>query len=310
MAGFAALTIYKLDKPEAVTAEGLKQFAFRPVAGEEKAWGWVSIEDLTDTEWQRSVPEKGAFMAFALRVDTRKVSAPVLKLQLKEAFLQEEAKNATEGKKFISRARKKELKELYAAKLMSRVEPVPATADVAIDLDSGLVYVGSTSSSMLARFEEHLERCFGVKLEPWGCPDEPDLASRVMRRLYDSQQSMAFDGQHFTVRMSDSEKVSLAAVGGMVSALSSTAAVQSVDAALAEGLQIVKLHIQLENEAAPEDDISFTWSSTCAFSGLKTPVRDSSGDDDDPDAAFLEKMYLIGRVASVMAELLVQEGQA
>lgn len=306
MAGFAALTVYKMEKPDAVTAEKLGQFAFRPVAGEEKALGWTSIDDLTDTEWQRSVPEKGGFMAFALRVDTRKVPAPVLKLHLEGAFRQEEAKNAADGKAFISRARKKELKELCAAKLMSKAEPVPASADVAVDTSSGLVYVGSTSTSMLEAFEEYFERSFKAKAERlfWADPSE---GCRVLRLIYDSPQSVEFDGLAFTVRMSDSEAVSLAAAGGEASAVNSKAALQSVEAGLAEGLEIVKLHIQMENEGVPEDACTFTLNSEFAFSGLKVPVPARS-DDDDPDAAFLEKMFLISRVVGVMADLLTREG--
>lgn len=183
MAGFTALTIYKIENCDAVTEAKLKQYAFRPVpVGEPKAWGWVNIDDLTDTDWSRSVPEKGEFMGFALRVDTRKVAAPVLKLHLEEAFRQEEAKNATEGKAFISRARKKELKELHTAKLMAKAEPVPASADVAVDMSSGLVYVGSTSKSMLETFEEYFERSFGVKPERlFG--DDPSNGCRVLRLI-------------------------------------------------------------------------------------------------------------------------------
>lgn len=303
MSGFTALTVFKMATPEAVTAEKLKQYAFRPVpSGETRAWGWVNTDDMADTDWSRSVPEKGEFMAFALRVDTRKVAAPVLKLHLEEAFRQEDAKNAAEGKVFISRARKKELKELCAAKLMTRAEPVPASVDVAVDTTSGLVYVGSTSGSLLDIFEEYFERSFKVKAERLFGID-PSEGCRILRLIYDAPQSVNVDGQTFTVRMSDSEAVSLAATGGASGTVSSKAALQSVDAGLADGLRIFKLHIQMEEEGSPENACTFTLNSTCAFSGLKVPVSATSPDD-DPDAAFLEKMYLISRTVKVVTGFL------
>lgn len=303
MAGYNALTVYKIDNPDTVTASKLQQFAFRPVpSGEVKAWGWVNIDNVTDTDWSNSVPEKGEFMAFALRVDTRKVAAPILKLHIEEAFRQEEAKNATEGKAFISRARKKELKELHMARLMSKAEPVPASVDVAVDMSSGLVYVGSTSTSMLATFEEYFERSFGMKPERLFEAD-PSVGCRVLRLIYDSPQSVDVESQKYTVRMSDSETVSLAAVSGESSAVNSKSALESVEAGLAQGLQIVKLHIQVEDEGVPEDASTFTLNSDFAFSGLKVPVPAKS-DDDDPDAAFLERLFLVGRVVKVVAGLL------
>lgn len=115
VAGFAngstALTVFAVDAPEKITVDKLKQYAFTPIdqLPEARGSGGTSFDDMFDTRWERSVPEKGGYLAFALRVDTRKVPAAVLKKHLAEALWDEEDKARSEGRK-VSRGRKKELK--------------------------------------------------------------------------------------------------------------------------------------------------------------------------------------------------------
>ncbi len=324
MSGFAALTVYQLDKAQlsAITADALKKHAFRDAPGEAKSWGWTSIDDLTDTEWLRSVPEKGEFMAFSLRVDTKKVPAPVLKLHLQKALLAEEAKNAKEGKEFVSRARKKELKELHTSKLLSKAEAVPATIDVAIDTATGLMHIGSTSKSALTLLAEHLEKSFKITPDPLASKltnyallgDELHIISDIMEEIYNAPQSVNIDGQQLTVRMSETEAISLVAPevlggalsgasggasGGASSSINSKATPASVEAGLQQGMKITKIQLQTGEEP---DICTFTWNNNFTFSGIKTPAR-KPDPEEDPDAAFLEKMYLTGRIVDVMFKL-------
>lgn len=55
----------------------LKQFAFQDIdeIAEERAWGWVSFEDMLDSEWRSAPPDKGLIWRFALRLDTQTNSA-------------------------------------------------------------------------------------------------------------------------------------------------------------------------------------------------------------------------------------------
>ena len=53
----------------------LRQFAFQDIddIAEERGWGWTSFEDMLDTQWRSAPPEKGAYLAFALRLDARRI---------------------------------------------------------------------------------------------------------------------------------------------------------------------------------------------------------------------------------------------
>lgn len=84
-----------------------------------QADGWVSFDDYLDTTWQAGQPQIGAYIAFSLRVDTRRIPAGVVRKHLVLALKREKAENEKNGKKFISRERRKELKEQVQISLRS-----------------------------------------------------------------------------------------------------------------------------------------------------------------------------------------------
>lgn len=146
----------------------LKQFAFQDIDNnaEERGWGWTCFEDMLDTEWREAPPDKGEYLAFALRLDTRRLSPAVLRKHLMESMKEEEARNKEQGKKFVSRERRNELKEQVKLKLMARTLPIPATFDVAWATSTGMVYVASTQSKLLELFMNHFTLTFDLHIEP------------------------------------------------------------------------------------------------------------------------------------------------
>ncbi|MEG6505928.1 recombination-associated protein RdgC [Nitratidesulfovibrio sp. 1201_IL3209] len=146
----------------------LKQFCFRDIdaTSDERSWGWVCFDDMLDTAWRTAPPEKGGYIAFSLRQDTRRIPAAVLKKHLSLALREEEARNKEQGKKFVSRERKKELKEQTRLRLMSRFLPIPAEFNVLWAIDTGIVYFASTQSKMLDLFSDYFTLTFDLHLEP------------------------------------------------------------------------------------------------------------------------------------------------
>ncbi|WP_035065618.1 recombination-associated protein RdgC [Nitratidesulfovibrio termitidis] len=146
----------------------LKQFCFRDIdnTSDERSWGWVCFDDMLDTAWRTAPPEKGGYIAFSLRQDTRRIPAAVLKKHLSLALREEEARNKEQGKKFISRERKKELKEQTRLRLMSRFLPIPAEFNVLWAIDTGIIYFASTQSKMLDLFSDYFTLTFDLHLEP------------------------------------------------------------------------------------------------------------------------------------------------
>ncbi len=145
----------------------LKQFAFRDIdeIPEERSFGWTSFEDMLDTKWLTAPPEKGAYLAFSLRLDTRRVPAGVLKKHLSLALRSEKERIKEQGKTFISRERKKELKEQVHLRLMSRFLPIPSEFNVIWATDNNTIWFASTQGKMVDMFMEYFTQTFDLHLE-------------------------------------------------------------------------------------------------------------------------------------------------
>jgi len=152
----------------------LKRHAFQDIdalPGELRSFGWTSFEDMLDIEWATAPPEKGAYLTFALRLETRRVPPAVLKKHHALAVREEKRRIAEQGKQFISRERKKELKEQVLLRLMRHFLPIPAIFDVIWATEAGLVYFASTQRKILDMFEDFFIKCFELSLEqltPYG----------------------------------------------------------------------------------------------------------------------------------------------
>lgn len=145
----------------------LKQFAFRDIdeIPEERAWGWVAFEDMLDVEWRSAPPDKGAYLAFAFRLDTRRIPPAVLKKHVQIALREEEQRIREQGKKFIGRDRKLELRDQVRLRLLGRFLPVPAVFDIAWNTDSNVVYLASTQTKLIELFTEYFTLTFDLHLE-------------------------------------------------------------------------------------------------------------------------------------------------
>lgn len=307
MAKNCALTVFKVENPAAVTAEKLKQFAFTPIddlPNEETARGWVNFDDILDLAWEVSVPEKGNFMVFGFRIDTRRVPAPVLKVEYEKALQEEMEKAQAEGKKFVSRERKKELKALIKAKLMAKTPPSPAVVDAALDMTTGQLLVGSTSGRQLEAFAEHFKSSFGQDMKELtfaGLEDRADALKdglameSFLQEIYGHSQDVSWDGHTFNI--AEAGEVTLQKESGET--VSSRNEPGSVAAGLEAGLYIRKMKLTLTDESSMEwnavidQDFRFR---------LQTPSVEKSKDA-DPDAVLLEKLYLIQLAVGALHEL-------
>lgn len=149
-------------------ADKLKEFAFRDIdeTSDERSLGWVSFEDMLDTDWREAPPQKGGYIAFSLRLDTRRVPPAVLKKHTAVAMRAEEARNREQGKKYVSRERKKELREQVELKLRLRTLPIPAEFNVVWNTADNSVYFASTQAKMIEAFQEHFAKTFDLDLDP------------------------------------------------------------------------------------------------------------------------------------------------
>jgi len=146
----------------------LKRFAFVDIDQrmEERSFGWVCFDDLLDAQWLTAGPEKGPYLAFSLRLDTRRVPPSVFKKHWMIALRERQAQMATEGKKFLSKDQKTELREQVRQRLLMRSLPIPAVFDVVWSPRDNRVYLATTNGKVRALFEDLFARTFETELEP------------------------------------------------------------------------------------------------------------------------------------------------
>ena len=145
----------------------LRQYAFQDIDAlpEMQAHGWVCFEDMLDSQWRTAPPQKGAYFVFSLRLDTRRIPAGVVKKHLALALREEKERMQAQGKNFISRERKKELKEQVLLRLRQRFLPVPAEFNVIWNTAKNEVWFASTQNRMIDLFMEFFLQSFEVHLE-------------------------------------------------------------------------------------------------------------------------------------------------
>ncbi len=146
----------------------LKKYAFVDIdhTADERSFGWVAFEDYLDNQWRGAPPEKGHYLAFSLRLDTRRVSPAVLKKHLRLALDQEKEHNQTSGKAYISKDRKKEIAERVKLSLMARAMPIPAIFEAVWNTLEHTVWLCTTNSKVQTLFEDLFTMTFELHLEP------------------------------------------------------------------------------------------------------------------------------------------------
>ena len=146
----------------------LAQDCFQEIddTADENSYGWVSIEDMLDTAWAAGTPFKGEYVAFALRLDTRRIPAAVFKKYYQIGLQEAMAKAKEQGKKFVGREAKRELKENVKLWLLRQTLPVPAVFDVVWNMRTNRILLGSTQNTARTLFEDLFTKSFELHLEP------------------------------------------------------------------------------------------------------------------------------------------------
>jgi DNA recombination-dependent growth factor C len=146
----------------------LKAHAFRDIdtGTDERSFGWTCFEDMLDTSWKGAPPEKGAYLAFGLRLDTRRIAPAVMKKHLTLALEAYKATITEQGRKGITKEEKEEIRDQVRLKLMARSLPVPAVFDVVWNTRTGTILLGSTRDKIQEMFEEIFFHTFGVRVLP------------------------------------------------------------------------------------------------------------------------------------------------
>lgn len=283
------LNVTRYSLGETLTAEFLqgvpdilKRRAFHELdTSQAKGVGWASFADLTDTTFSDSPVEVGSYFVFSLRIDTRRIPAALFKKEVAIALKKENTR-------FISRAKRKDIKAQVKLRLLARTPATPSVFPVIWDHSRGMVYLFAGTYSAQETFETLFGQCFGLfPMLRNQEPDEPDFG-KFMLWLW-------FYGDSTGGRINDNRRIfssSRVTVSSGAAVVAASGCEEEARLGVRTGKTVTSLGVHLEDEHNPD---SMWWeftikNSLSSLHGLKLPKVEK---DDDPDSAFFDRIQMI-----------------
>ena len=290
MSSSTALTICKADSAAGLALDALRQHAFTPdIDADGRRLGWVALGDPLDTDGFELAAVDSRYSGFSFRLDTRKASGAVIRLQLAEAVREEQAS----GKK-VGSQRKKELKEVITAKLTARAEFVPSVIDCIWDAEKGRLLVGSASAKAVQPVLDLFKTTFGIDATPvTPAGDMPRLFTAILR-------GEGYPCKGYTLHPMGSASLAASEQAEEKAAVAVQNSLNAVAQALEEGMAIQKLHLVATSDADPDRQLEFTLDAGLAVSGLKLPKAEKGAEE---DAIFLLNADACTAVADMVETL-------
>ncbi len=339
LSGSVSMTRYRIidDVPPEAFSEAhtkLKSKAFPANEQEVSHYGWCNFDDLLDTEWRLSPPEKGEWLCFGLRYDKRKVPAAALKKELREVINAE----ISEGRR-ITKGRRQELKEIVTLRLLKQAIPVPTMAQVTWNMQTNAVYITTISTKFLELFEDFFVETFGLHLERTTpsvaarteAPDKVEAYESLMTHesigfvqpkqyaedfddalgrefltwlWYRSEQKVPADPSIEAIETSIEISDRITVTGGDVASRFKTTVTGKCDDRLQEarygllyGKLVSKMLVFLDHG---DNSFQVVLTHDGTLCSMKTPKVGKIQADDDPDAAFFVKMSYIDECCSLI----------
>ncbi|MBN1627960.1 MAG: recombination-associated protein RdgC [Deltaproteobacteria bacterium] len=129
----------------------------------DRSTGWVNIMNIFDTEFQQKQFHMYPYLSLSLRADTRKVPSNALKQHCLE---EEHRVKVTENLEYLSKERRREIKEITMSRLLKRAIPRTNTYDMIWNTQTSMLIFGTTSNRICDEFAELFFKTFGLNLSP------------------------------------------------------------------------------------------------------------------------------------------------
>ncbi|WP_319764448.1 recombination-associated protein RdgC [Maridesulfovibrio sp.] len=172
------LTVYRVSPEEQLTLlpktrdyEAIAHASFEDIdelSHIEKSTGTVVFEDYRSTGFGPGNVEFGEYVVFSVRIDERKIPGAALNKQVEDAIDKEMVEAKKEGKNFISRDRKREIKEQVKLRLRAHTVPTPKVADVWWNTKTNLLFLTDKSKGFVEALDDVFRTAFGTRfvIEP------------------------------------------------------------------------------------------------------------------------------------------------
>lgn len=336
--GTVTLTRFHLPDPSVAdfwsfVDESLREGAYRDATERaESSKGFAHWEDLFDASFPFAGCRKAEYIAFQFRWDQRKVPALVIKQYERDAV---QAYRAEHEGKSPPRHERLKMREAIQNHLLERVLPQPSGCEVVWSPAQHRLLVGTASLKMLEAFLEHFERIFKLHPVPlyhaqWAIhgvslpPRLHDVLSGLISlKSPHAMHEGRFLGYEFLtwlwfltesrdggrVTLNENALASIALGERVVLSrqddgkervicTTQAGALDEARTALRQGKMVEEAQWVLssgDNEYTVSLDRDL-WT----VKGLKTPKQLPQSDEEDPDGRFLERMFFIDDVLTIL----------
>lgn len=248
--------------------------------------GWVGLGDLLDTGNFFLAGCDARFAGFSFRMDARRPSSAVVRLQLAEKIREEEARGNRLGSK-----RRRELKEAIVARLTSQAEFVPSLVDCVWDGDKGRLFVLASSDKLLERILGYFTASFAAQV----ARIEPDVELSDKFAAIQNNNGMQLPGW-------DVQSLGTALLRGLEDGNPKSISVQNSLEAVAEALKSDMTLLKLGMICTHQDlhQLEFIADTQMGITGLRLPKPEKGAEQ---EATFLINASLCADAADIMEAL-------
>ncbi len=146
--------------------ERIRRFAFQDSwrVADEKAAGWISIENCLDTDFPYAAYAQGKYMLFSLRIDRKSIPPSLFRIRVMEAEQRHLAEN---GQKKLYREQREAIRDSVRIELLSKTMPVPSFYEICWSVTDRTLFFSTLSDKMGGELQEMFRDCFGLTLFPY-----------------------------------------------------------------------------------------------------------------------------------------------
>lgn len=266
------LTVYRLTKSDQAALPGieepvdagLQRMAFRSIADlvDRRSAGFVTLENPRATAFGPHNTTFGEYHAFSLRIDERKIPPAALKEAIAEACEEELRKRKErdpDAPPFLSKERKREIRDQCYLRMLAKLPPVPKVVDVVWNHVTGMLYVCEKSENTLKTIENMVLPLAGPgfelhRLQVLDFIPGLDMASKpgpgceFLTWLYhrrDVDRAYTFGELVFEAAIED--RIEIGSTGESVKAVAKSDDFPEIDAGLKAGKRVTRASVRLES---------------------------------------------------------------
>lgn len=217
----------------------------------EKSAGAVVFEDYRKTNFGPGNVEFGEYVVFSIRIDERKVPGAALKKQTEDAIDYELEKAKAEGRNFLSKDRKKEIKDQIKLKLLTSTVPTPKVADVWWNTKTNQLFLTDKSKAFVTALEDLFRAAFGTRFVfekvEMGLDEEKTMIGHDFLTAIWKQREMIFshEGDMAIAFISDNITAADAQESITVSEVGANAEFDDIKRAVEDGKMIVAAQLTI-----------------------------------------------------------------